>query len=70
MIKHFFMLNPQFNPMAPFQPDEKKASRPASLQEKIHCVVYVFDATKISLMSSELEEKLAAIRRKVNSLGK
>ncbi|CAM4656861.1 unnamed protein product [Leuciscus chuanchicus] len=59
----------KFNPMAPFQPDEQKASRPASLQEKIHCVVYVIDATKISLMSSKLEEKLAAIRRKVNSLG-
>ncbi|XP_051767203.1 interferon-induced protein 44-like isoform X2 [Ctenopharyngodon idella] len=58
----------KFNPMTPFQPDEQKTSRPASLQEKIHCVVYVIDATKISLMSDKLEEKLAAIRRKVNSL--
>jgi len=33
-------------------------------------VVYVIDATKISIMSSKLEEKLAAIRKKVNSLGK
>ncbi|XP_059425411.1 interferon-induced protein 44-like [Carassius carassius] len=59
----------KFNPMAPFQPDEQKSSRPASLQEKIHCVVYVIDATKISLMSDKLQEKLASIRRKVNSLG-
>ncbi|KAK2906926.1 hypothetical protein Q8A67_005911 [Cirrhinus molitorella] len=59
----------KFNPMAPFQPDEQKASRPASLQEKIHCVVYVIDTTKISLMSDKLQEKLASIRRKVNSLG-
>ncbi|NP_001373755.1 uncharacterized protein isoform X3 [Danio rerio] len=59
----------KFNPAAPFQPDEQKSSRPASLQEKIHCVVYVIDATKISLMSEKLEEKLSAIRRKVNSLG-
>ncbi|XP_056112484.1 interferon-induced protein 44-like isoform X2 [Rhinichthys klamathensis goyatoka] len=59
----------KFNPMSPFQPDEQKACRPASLQEKIHCVVYVIDATKISLMSDQLEEKLAAIRKKVNSLG-
>ncbi|XP_048020856.1 interferon-induced protein 44-like [Megalobrama amblycephala] len=59
----------KFNPTAPFQPDEQKASKPASLQEKIHCVVYVIDATKISLMSDKLEEKLAAIRKKVNSLG-
>ncbi|XP_077081868.1 interferon-induced protein 44-like [Siphateles boraxobius] len=59
----------KFNPTTPFQPEEQKASRPASLQEKIHCVVYVIDATKISLMSSKLEEKLGAIRRKVNTLG-
>ncbi|KAK7126793.1 hypothetical protein R3I94_018094 [Phoxinus phoxinus] len=59
----------KFNPTTPFQPDEQKASRPASLQEKIHCVVYVIDATKISIMPSKLEEKLTAIRKKVNSLG-
>ncbi|KAL0160364.1 hypothetical protein M9458_044089 [Cirrhinus mrigala] len=58
----------KFNPTAPFQPHEQKASRPASLKEKIHCVVYVIDATKISLMSDKLQEKLASIRRKVNSL--
>ncbi|XP_073718339.1 interferon-induced protein 44-like [Misgurnus anguillicaudatus] len=59
----------QFNPMAPFEPDEQKSSKPASLEQKIHCVVFVIDATKISLMSSKLEEKLAAIRKKVISLG-
>ncbi|KAK9967593.1 hypothetical protein ABG768_001980 [Culter alburnus] len=59
----------KFNPTAPFQPDEQKASKPASLQEKIHCVVYVIDATKISLMSDKLEEKLAVIRSQLNSLG-
>ncbi|KAL0160360.1 hypothetical protein M9458_044085 [Cirrhinus mrigala] len=55
----------KFNPISPFQPDEQKASR----QEKIHCVVYVIDATKISLMSDKLQDKLTTIRRKVNSLG-
>ncbi|XP_050951336.1 interferon-induced protein 44-like isoform X2 [Labeo rohita] len=59
----------KFNPTAPFQPHEQKASKPASLKEKIHCVVYVIDATKISLMSDKLQEKLASIRKKVNSLG-
>ncbi|XP_043079852.1 LOW QUALITY PROTEIN: interferon-induced protein 44-like [Puntigrus tetrazona] len=58
----------KFNPTAPFKPDDQKASRPASLQEKIHCVVYVIDATKISLMSDKLEEKLASIRSQINSL--
>ncbi|XP_056615606.1 interferon-induced protein 44-like [Triplophysa dalaica] len=60
----------QFNPVASFlNPNEQKVIRPASLQERIHCVVYIMDTTKISLMSSKLEEKLAAIRIKVNSLG-
>uniref|UniRef100_A0A8C2IQN1 Interferon-induced protein 44-like n=1 Tax=Cyprinus carpio TaxID=7962 RepID=A0A8C2IQN1_CYPCA len=59
----------KFNPTSTFQPEEQKASRPAFLKEKIHCVVYVIDATKISLMSDKLQEKLTTIRRKVNSLG-
>ncbi|XP_043078985.1 interferon-induced protein 44-like [Puntigrus tetrazona] len=58
----------KFNPIAPFQHNERRVNRPASLQETIHCVVYVMDATKISLMSDKLEEKLASIRRRVNSL--
>ncbi|KAK2906924.1 hypothetical protein Q8A67_005909 [Cirrhinus molitorella] len=57
-----------FNPMAPFPHKEQRVYRPASLQEKIHCVVYVIDSTNISLMSSKLEEKLASIRRRVNAL--
>uniref|UniRef100_A0A8C1Q6T7 TLDc domain-containing protein n=1 Tax=Cyprinus carpio TaxID=7962 RepID=A0A8C1Q6T7_CYPCA len=52
-------------------PDRYKSLR--SLQRRNHgedhCVVYVIDATKISLMSDKLQEKLASIRRKVNSLG-
>uniref|UniRef100_A0A8C0YQG3 Interferon induced protein 44f1 n=1 Tax=Cyprinus carpio carpio TaxID=630221 RepID=A0A8C0YQG3_CYPCA len=59
----------KFNPITPSQPKEQKASRPASLKEKIHCVVYMIDTTKISLMSDKLQEKLTTIRRKVNSLG-
>ncbi|KAA0712180.1 Interferon-induced protein 44-like [Triplophysa tibetana] len=59
----------KFNPVAPFEHDEQKASRSTSLEQKIHCVVYLIDATKISLMSVKLEEKLAAIRKKLNSLG-
>ncbi|XP_067218868.1 interferon-induced protein 44-like isoform X1 [Chanodichthys erythropterus] len=56
----------KFNPKAPFQPD--KVSKPASLQEKIHCAVYVIDATKISLMSDQLEEKLSSVRSQLNSV--
>ncbi|KAL0160362.1 hypothetical protein M9458_044087 [Cirrhinus mrigala] len=58
-----------FNPTVPFCRDEQNMSGPASLPEKIHCVVYVIDTTKISLISDNLEEKLTSIRRNVNSLG-
>ncbi|XP_042612059.1 interferon-induced protein 44-like isoform X2 [Cyprinus carpio] len=58
----------KFNPMVPFQPDEQRVYRPASLKEKIHCVVYVIDGSKISLMSDKLEEKLAVIHREISSL--
>ncbi|XP_051768769.1 interferon-induced protein 44-like isoform X2 [Ctenopharyngodon idella] len=56
----------KFNPKAPFKPDE--ISKPASLKERIHCVAYVIDATKISLMSDKLEEKLSSVRSQLNSL--
>nr|XP_055074086.1 interferon-induced protein 44-like isoform X2 [Misgurnus anguillicaudatus]XP_055074087.1 interferon-induced protein 44-like isoform X2 [Misgurnus anguillicaudatus] len=59
----------KFNPVSPFDPNEQQSSTPASLEQKIHCVVFVIDTSKISLMSSKLVEKLAAIRTKVNSLG-
>nr|XP_055073515.1 interferon-induced protein 44-like isoform X3 [Misgurnus anguillicaudatus] len=58
----------KFNPVSPFDPFEQKSFTPASLEQKIHCVVFVIDTSKISLMSSKLEEKLVAIRKKVNSL--
>uniref|UniRef100_A0A8C6PJV8 G domain-containing protein n=1 Tax=Nothobranchius furzeri TaxID=105023 RepID=A0A8C6PJV8_NOTFU len=40
-----------------------------NLKDKIHCVVYVFDTCKVSIMSNKLEEKLEAIRSKVNLQG-
>ncbi|XP_065101828.1 interferon-induced protein 44-like isoform X7 [Paramisgurnus dabryanus] len=58
----------KFNPVSPFDPFEQKSFTPASLEQKIHCVVFVIDTSKISLMSTKLEEKLVAIRKKVNSL--
>ncbi|XP_056615118.1 interferon-induced protein 44-like isoform X1 [Triplophysa dalaica] len=57
-----------FNPVAPYRLNEQTFSRSTSLEQKIHCVMYVIDATKISLMSSKLEEKLAVLRRKLNLL--
>lgn len=64
-IKRFF----QFNPAAPFQPEDHVAFKPVTLQDKVHCVAYVLDAGKVSLLSCNVQQNLRAIRQKVNSLG-
>ncbi|XP_061594809.1 interferon-induced protein 44-like [Cololabis saira] len=51
----------QANPSAPLDSDAHK--------DKIHCVVYVIDSCKISTMTPQLEEKMVAIRKKVNLMG-
>ncbi|CAG5863859.1 unnamed protein product [Menidia menidia] len=59
----------QFNPSAPLQSEVHGYRKNPGLKDKIHCVAYVLDACKISIMPAKLEEKLDAIRRKVNSMG-
>ncbi|XP_030582442.1 interferon-induced protein 44-like [Archocentrus centrarchus] len=59
----------QFNPSAPLYPEAHGYHRSPGLKDKIHCVAYVIDACKISIMPKGLEEKLDSIRRKVNLMG-
>ncbi|XP_013862749.1 interferon-induced protein 44 isoform X2 [Austrofundulus limnaeus] len=59
----------EFNPAVPLHSEAHNYQKSPGLKDKIHCVVYVIDACKISIMPSKLEEKLEAIRRKVNLLG-
>ncbi|XP_041862695.1 interferon-induced protein 44-like [Melanotaenia boesemani] len=59
----------QFNPSAALHSDAYGYRKSPTLKDKIHCVAYVIDACKISIMSAKLEEKLDAIRRKVNMMG-
>ncbi|KAM9385550.1 interferon-induced protein 44-like [Pholidichthys leucotaenia] len=58
----------QFNPSAPLHSEDSSYQKSPALKDKIHCVAYVIDACKISIMPTGLEEKLDAIRRKVNLL--
>ncbi|XP_053490992.1 interferon-induced protein 44-like [Ictalurus furcatus] len=69
IIKGYILDRYKFNPASPFQPDERSDFKPVTLQDKIHCVAYVLDTGKVSLLSSKVEEKLTAIRQRVNSLG-
>uniref|UniRef100_A0A3B3DVB7 G domain-containing protein n=1 Tax=Oryzias melastigma TaxID=30732 RepID=A0A3B3DVB7_ORYME len=56
----------QFNPTGPLQSEAHGFCKSPDLKDKIHCVTYVLDASKISIMSTKIEEKLKAIRRTVN----
>ncbi|XP_036375353.1 interferon-induced protein 44-like [Megalops cyprinoides] len=58
----------QFNPSGPLQSKDDQFHKSVDLQDKIHCVAYVMDCCKVTLISSKLEEKLAAIRKKVNRM--
>ena len=59
----------QFNTSAPLDSDSSGYLKSPELKDKIHCVTYVIDACKVSIMPPKLEEKLNAIRRKVNLMG-
>ncbi|XP_044217289.1 interferon-induced protein 44-like isoform X3 [Thunnus albacares] len=59
----------QFNPSAPLQSEASSYRKSPGLKDKIHCVAYIMDACKISIMPKKLQEKLDAIRRKVNLMG-
>ncbi|XP_070835727.1 interferon-induced protein 44-like [Chaetodon trifascialis] len=59
----------QFSPSTPLQADAPSYRRNASLNDMIHCVVYVVDTCKVSLLSQKMLDKFAAIRKKTNQLG-
>ncbi|KAJ8395511.1 hypothetical protein AAFF_G00032450 [Aldrovandia affinis] len=59
----------QFNPLSPLQPDAHALRRSVTLQDRIHCVVYVIESCKALLMSTKLKDKLMTIRKKVNQMG-
>lgn len=59
----------QLNPSVALQSEALGYRKFPQIKEKIHCVAYVIDACKVSIMPAKLEEKLEAIRRKVNIMG-
>ncbi|KAE8294009.1 Interferon-induced protein 44-like [Larimichthys crocea] len=59
----------QLNPSVALQSEALGYRKFPQIKDKIHCVAYVIDACKVSIMPAKLEEKLEAIRRKVNIMG-
>ncbi|XP_060729650.1 interferon induced protein 44c2 [Tachysurus vachellii] len=59
----------QFNPSVPLQSDSPYFCKTPTIKEQIHTVVYVMDACKVTLLSENMINKLAAFRRKANNMG-
>lgn len=59
----------RFNAAQPLTSETHGYRKSPELKDKVHCVVYVLDACKISIMPDKLEAKFSAIRRKANLIG-
>uniref|UniRef100_A0A667Z3E7 TLDc domain-containing protein n=1 Tax=Myripristis murdjan TaxID=586833 RepID=A0A667Z3E7_9TELE len=59
----------QFNPSAALHPEAHGYRSSPGLKDRIHCVVFIIDACKVSIMPTKLEEKLAAVHRRANFIG-
>ncbi|XP_038649659.1 interferon-induced protein 44-like isoform X2 [Scyliorhinus canicula] len=56
----------KFNTASPIQVDTKNSIKPTTIDEKIHCVAYVLDASKP--LSSQMEQKICSIKSQINDL--
>ncbi|XP_076013606.1 interferon-induced protein 44-like [Genypterus blacodes] len=59
----------QFSPSAPILPENPGYKKDVTLNDRIHCVVYLIDTCQVSLLPQKTLEKLTAIRKKSNQLG-
>ncbi|KAM8736751.1 interferon-induced protein 44-like [Acanthopagrus schlegelii] len=59
----------QFSPSAPILGDSPGYRQKVTLNDKIHCVVYVVDASQVSILTQKMIDKFTAIRKKTNQLG-
>ncbi|XP_058616179.1 interferon-induced protein 44-like isoform X2 [Onychostoma macrolepis] len=58
----------QFNPSMPIQPDSPHFNKSPGLKDKIHCVVFVIDISRVKLLSDKMIEKFVVFRKKANRL--
>uniref|UniRef100_A0A672N5G8 Interferon-induced protein 44-like n=1 Tax=Sinocyclocheilus grahami TaxID=75366 RepID=A0A672N5G8_SINGR len=58
----------QFNPLMPIQPDSPHFHKSPGLKDKIHCVVFVIDISRVKLLSDKMIEKFVVFRKKANQL--
>lgn len=71
-LPHFkinLLCTPQFSPSQPMTPETAGYVEAPTLSEKIHCVVYVMDASTVPNVPADLKKKLEETRQTVTSLG-
>ncbi|XP_024134774.1 interferon-induced protein 44-like [Oryzias melastigma] len=56
----------QLSPSGPLKPEAHGFRKNPELKDKMHCVTYVLDASKISIMPQNMERKLKAVREMLN----
>lgn len=72
-VNDYFLINVlfalQFSTSSPILEDAPGYKKQVTLNDKIHCMAYVVDTCKVSLLSPKMLDKFAAIRKKANQLG-
>lgn len=58
-----------FSPSVPLLSETPGYKKDVTLNDMIHCVVYMIDTSKVSLLSQNVLEKPAPIWKKTNQLG-
>ncbi|KAM4724069.1 interferon-induced protein 44-like [Anableps anableps] len=59
----------QFSTCSSILEDSPGYQKHVTLKDMIHCVAYVIDTCKVSLLSQKMVDKFTAIRKKANQLG-
>ncbi|XP_048856627.1 uncharacterized protein LOC125723837 isoform X1 [Brienomyrus brachyistius] len=57
----------QFNPAQPMKADNSQAWSTLALKDRIHCVVYVIDASTTGIVDQGMKNKIDEIRKRTNS---
>ncbi|XP_053191691.1 interferon-induced protein 44-like isoform X3 [Scomber japonicus] len=58
----------QFSPSMPLMENAPGFKKHTTLKDMIHCVVYVVDSNKVSLLTEKMLDKFTTIRKKINQL--
>lgn len=65
----FSLLASKFSPSGPLMPDSPGYNTMATLNDKIHCIAYVVDTCKASILTQKMLDKFDMIRKKASQMG-